>query len=168
MERLSRVLVACCLLLGSCCDEDFIIPGDELDYDFYAGALDLTSMMNTCSADAAYTTIGATPDRNAAECWDNYTAPVANRWFKVQAPDTGELWVTLSIGSNQGTQLRSQIALWEADATTELGCESAYYDQDNIYFGVGGLTIGEYYYLSVDVADIDAVGTFTLCVSDAD
>ena len=163
------MLIACCLLLGSCCDEDFRMPEEEgPDYDFYEGALDLTAKMNTCSADAAYTTVGATPDLTSGECWINYTAPVANRWFKMKGPATGQLWITVEVGTTKGTQVRTQVAIWDTDGTTELDCDRAFDDGDFIYIGISGLTVDKYYYVSVDVADADAKGTFTLCVSDSD
>ncbi|WP_185152440.1 hypothetical protein, partial [Fulvivirga aurantia] len=43
---------------------------DAADYDFYEGAIDVTSTINSCSADAAYTTIGATGDQTAGSCWN--------------------------------------------------------------------------------------------------
>ena len=63
------------------------------DYDYYEGAIELTDINNYCSANAQFTTIGATPDMNAASCWN--TNPNYNRWFKFQASATEK--ITLSV-----------------------------------------------------------------------
>ena len=52
---------------------------DTVDYDYYEGAIEVPHQTGWCSPDAAYTTVGATPDRNAASCWN--TNPDYNRWF---------------------------------------------------------------------------------------
>jgi len=169
MKKISHVLAACCLMLGGCCNEDFRMPEEEgPDYDFYEGALDITSLMHTCSEDAIYTTVGATPDLDAGDCWLNYPTPVANRWFKVKTTNTGQLWINVQVDFGQGTQRRTQVAIWDTDGTTQLSCQRAFDDNDSVYLYASDLTVGEYYYISVDVADTDSRGTFTICVSDTD
>src|SRR5690242_19170383 len=104
MTRTSLFLV--CLLLGSCCNEDFITP----DYDFKEYAIDVTALIGGCSATEAYTTISATADKNSGSCWWLSTTPRHNRWFKFTA--TGpNIWVTINVG----TQLRTYLALWDTD-----------------------------------------------------
>jgi hypothetical protein len=168
MNKLSHILIACCLTLGGCCNEDFIIPEEEgPDYDFYEGALDISDLMNTCSADGAFTTVGATPDQNSGSCQVN-TTPVANRWFKFRAAASGVGTVTVSVDFGKGTQRRTQVTLWAADGTTELDCGRAFDDNDTVSFYTSGFTPGEYYYISVDVGDGPGAGTFTICLSDTD
>ncbi|MCG2463016.1 hypothetical protein K8352_19855, partial [Flavobacteriaceae bacterium F89] len=62
---------------------------DQVDYDYYEGAIDVTGFINSCSPDAAYDTRGATPDKNAGSNWNN-SGPKYNRWFKFTAPATGQ------------------------------------------------------------------------------
>ena len=42
---------------------------DHVDFDYRAGALQLTDISNWCSNDAAYTNIYATADRQPGSCW---------------------------------------------------------------------------------------------------
>ncbi|WP_181897179.1 hypothetical protein, partial [Winogradskyella pacifica] len=56
--------------------------------DDFTNAIDVTTIINSCSADAAYTIIGATPDKNAGSNWNN-NGPKNNVWFKFTAPATG-------------------------------------------------------------------------------
>lgn len=93
----SIFLITTDLILGACCDKDFIIP----DYDFFEFAIDVTSRIDdTCTPDAAYTTIGATPDGVSASCLDN---PIQNLWFKFQAPG-GLINISVYVEGTEGTQ----------------------------------------------------------------
>ena len=83
---------------------------DQADYDFFEGAIDVTSLINTCSSDAIYNTEGATADRNAASTWN--TSPNYNRWFRFTAPATGRLTVTVDRGGTKGDMLRTNVAIW--------------------------------------------------------
>ena len=49
--------------------------------DNKASAIDVTSLINGCSADAAYTTINATADQAAGTCAPNGSN--YNVWFKI-------------------------------------------------------------------------------------
>ncbi|MEZ5198093.1 MAG: hypothetical protein R2764_17395 [Bacteroidales bacterium] len=113
-----------------------------------------------CSADAEYTTIGATPDRNAAGCWN--TSPNYNRWFKFQATSP---FVTLTIkrGGTFGTIRRINAAIWESDGITEVACNRYVGDYDNVVVGFTNLTVGNWYYISVDNYS-GYRGTFTICM----
>jgi hypothetical protein len=163
-------MVISCFILGGCCDEDFAIP----DYNFFEFAIDVTPLMvgEHCSDDAAFSTTGATGDMDAAECWFNLNnGPIHNRWFKFTANQNEYVTIEIRVGDpgdQFGTQRRTYLALWEDDGITELSC--SFYDNEDgavsIYYG--GLTEGETYYFSVDVADSDATGTFTLCIYDTD
>ncbi|MBN2174467.1 MAG: T9SS type A sorting domain-containing protein, partial [Bacteroidales bacterium] len=134
------------------------------DYDFYEGAFLLTDKTNWCSADAAYTTIGATPDKNAASCWN--TSPNYNRWFKFQATATGMITITVLRGGAYGTIRRINLALWESDGLTEIACKRYVGDYDNVTIQTTGLTPGSWYYISVDNNYSGYRGSFTLCLHD--
>jgi len=135
------------------------------DYDFYAGAEDVTALINGCSTDGQYTTAGATPDQNAGSNWNN-SGPLHNRWFSFVAPATGEINVVVDRGLTKGSQSYTQIALWEADGTTEIKSERYAYQTEDTDLGYVGLTPGNTYYISIDVLGPASVGTFTLCLQD--
>ncbi|MBU2946848.1 DUF6923 family protein [Zobellia uliginosa] len=134
--------------------------------DYLEGAINIDSFMNGCSADAAFSTLGASADRNAASCWG--TGPNRNVWFQVTAPATGNIEVKLDTGSPKGTLQTAYLALWDSTGTTELGCNSYRpgRDYDDISLLATGLTPGDVYYVSVDNRYIHALDTFTLCLSD--
>jgi hypothetical protein len=162
MKNLSIFLLVTGLTLGGCCHDDFIIPGG--DYDFFEGALDVTNLYTSsdCSADAAYTTEGATPDGEASNC----DGPNNNRWFKFTASNSGYLSMSVQVGGISGTQTETVITLWHSNGN-EIYCETYDSPNDSVYLSVGDLTPGAVYYLSVDCTS-DTVGTFTLCLSDTD
>lgn len=138
---------------------------DQLDYDFYEGAIDVTSIINSCSLNEAYTTIGASPDRNKGSNWNN-NGPKTNRWFKFTAPATGEISVTVDIGGDKGTQKTTQVALWASDGITEINSKRYAYNTEDVVLGANGLNPGDIYYISVDAYHSGYSGSFTLCVQD--
>ena len=140
---------------------------DTVDYDFYEGALDVTSLINNCSTDAQFSTDGATPDKNAGSNWNN-GGPIQNRWFKFIAPNSDQLNITVDIGNPKGTQFNTQLALWEADGTTEVSSTRYATQFSDVVLGVPGLVSGNLYYISVDVTNEFAAGTFTLCLNTQD
>jgi hypothetical protein len=149
-------LIALGLLLGACCNEDFINP----DYDFREFAIDVTARIdNGCSPDAAYSTVGATADGDDNSC---VGSPQHNRWFKFQATYT-YIYVYVYVGSAEGTQRKTSVTLWEEDGTTELTCAEYELDDDDIYL-YSNVTQGEWYYFSVDAEDSESVGTFSICL----
>ncbi len=135
-----------------------------VDYDWYEGAIEIPSIVEWCSADAEYSTIGATSDRNAASCWN--TSPNYNRWFKFQATATGKATITVLRGGSFGTIRRINVALWESDGVTEVACNRYTGNDDNVTIQVTGLTEGNWYYISVDNNYQYYRGSFTLCVDD--
>ncbi|MCG8697763.1 MAG: hypothetical protein MI922_06890, partial [Bacteroidales bacterium] len=135
---------------------------DEVDYDYYEGAYELTDLNNWQSADAQFTTIGATADMNAASCWN--TAPNYNRWFKFQAVSS-DVQVQVLRGGAQGSIRRINLALWESDGTTELACNRYAGNDDNVSITHTGLVPGNWYYISVDNNYSGYRGTFTLQVN---
>ncbi|MBN4062347.1 hypothetical protein JYU20_04040, partial [Bacteroidales bacterium AH-315-I05] len=137
---------------------------DVVDYDFYESAIDVSSIINGCSADAIYATWGASGDKSPGSCWNN-AGPLFNRWFKFQATAT-QINVTVDVGGAKGTQTRTELALWEADGTTQIHCKRYNASGDDVVVGSVGLTVGNWYYISVDAASTTYDGTFTLCLDD--
>ena len=135
-----------------------------VDYDYYEGAEDVNSLINSCSADEAYTTSGATGDLNAGSN-SSLGTTVANRWFKFTATETS-IDVIVKTSASYGTQRRSQVAIWESNGTTEVA--SGFTEGDNTDVSVlgTGLIVGNEYYISVDARDVSRVGTFTLCITE--
>ncbi len=137
---------------------------DVVDYNFFEGATDVTSLINSCSPNAAYTTLNATPDQAAGSCWSN--GPNYNRWFKFTATATQYIKAQVKIGGAEGTMNNSFVALWNS-SLTQLNCQNyqgASTDIETDYFG---LTAGQTYYISVDnYVGAGYRGSFTLCLSD--
>ena len=132
-------------------------------YDFYEGAVDVTSILGSCSDDAVYTTDDATPDGTVGSCWNN-SGPLFNRWFKFTAPTLGAIKITADIGDGKGTQTRSQLALWESDGSTPVLCGRYASNDDDVELNSNSLTGGATYYISVDAYGSNYVGTFSLCI----
>ena len=150
------LLIVSGFLLGACCNEDFIIP----DYDFQEFAIDVTARIDAgCTPDAAFTTVGATPDGDGFDCIPN---PQHNRWFKFQANYT-YIYIYVFVGGTEGTQRKTSVTLWEADGTTPVTCVKWELDDDDIYLYTP-VTQDAWYYFSVDVDDAPSVGTFSVCL----
>ena len=140
------------------------LDDNAVSYDFYEGALDVSSLINSCSADAAYTTYGMTGDKNPGSCWD--TGPDYNVWFKFQAT-TSNMKITIDRGGSKGTIQRVNVALWQSDGTTEIACKRYINNTDVVELeAVGDLTPGQWYYISVDNNYYAYRGSFTLCLED--
>ncbi len=135
-----------------------------VDYDYYEGALEIPHTNGWTSANAAYTTIGATPDKNPGGCWN--TSPNYNRWFKFQA--TGPIAkITVLRGGSYGTIARINAAIWQANGTTEVACRIYVNDFDNVIIQTLSLVPGNWYYLSVDNNYSGYRGTFSLLMETA-
>lgn len=72
-----------------------------LDYDFISAAENIDAIKGACSADAVYTTIGASPDGLKASCWTS-NGPYATRWFEFTAATNGVAVLTVGVGGVQG------------------------------------------------------------------
>ena len=139
----------------------------NVSYDYYEGAIDIDGLIGTCSSDAAYTTYGATGDKNPGSCWN--TTPDYNRWFTFHGTSTGNMKITIDRGGSKGDIRRINAAVWEADGTTQVACTRYIGNDDDIVLEiVGGLTNGTQYYLSVDNNYSGYRGSFTLCLDDSD
>ncbi|CAN5463766.1 hypothetical protein BH09BAC3_BH09BAC3_15980 [soil metagenome] len=138
---------------------------DVVDYDFKIGAADVTPIINSCSANAIYSTIGASGDQAAGSCAP--TGPFYNRWFKFVATASTFMKVQMKNGGAFGTMTYGWVTLWDA-AGTQLACSPynslASGTMETSYLG---LTPGVTYYISVDnYLGLGYRGTFSLCLSD--
>ncbi|CAN5463972.1 hypothetical protein BH09BAC3_BH09BAC3_15990 [soil metagenome] len=138
---------------------------DVVDYDFKIGAADVTSLINGCSANAAYSTIGASADQAAGSCAPN--GPNYNRWFKFTATASTYIDIQMKNGGAFGTMTYGWVTLWNG-AGTQLAC-SQYnsLSSGTMETDFFGLTPGVTYYISVDnYVGLGYRGTFTLCLTD--
>ena len=136
---------------------------DDIDYDFKMGAIELTDLNNWCSAEAAYTTLNATPDEVKGSCWN--TGPNYNRWFKFQATTT-DVMVQVKTGGSEGSLQYPYVAIWD-ELNNEIACARYSSQYSDITTGTTSLVPGDWYYISVDnLTDLGRRGTFTLCVTD--
>ena len=145
-------------------DDDYV-PGtfslcleNTLDYDYWDGAKVL-GHNSGCSADAAYNNSLATPDESMGSCWSGTSNK--NVWFKFQA-NSNFVTVSLKNGNIYGSQQRGQMALWNADKQ-EIKCVGAIFTQGTTMLSLDTLTIGNWYWISVD--DNSVPGSFSLCLS---
>ena len=138
---------------------------ETINYDLKAGAVTIPSIVNWCSSDAEYTTLGATPDEIKGTCWNN--GPNFNRWFKFKATASGRATIQLKTGAAEGTLQYPFLALWDA-TNTQLGCATNTSQYSDIEIVTDGLTPDEWYYISVDNSNNTGYrGTFTLCVDES-
>ncbi|MDO6518815.1 gliding motility-associated C-terminal domain-containing protein [Zobellia uliginosa] len=135
---------------------------DQATNDYYQGATDITGLIGTCSPDAAYTTLGATFDKNTASCWSDLVNH--NKWFSFVAPPSGKIDIRMDRGGVKGTLRHAYMALWENDGLTEMACTTYSDPEDDLRIRHWGLTPGETYYLTVDNRYITTTDTFTLCL----
>ncbi len=147
-------------------DDDYVsstfsmCTDDRPDYDFKAGALEITDISNWCSAEQAYSNLWATADEAMGSCWSGTTNK--NVWFKFQATSRF-INIDLRTGTVYGNMRRPQMALWN-EAGTEVNCSGPVIDQGTLTINSDSLTTGNWYYLSVD--DNYQSGSFSLCFDD--
>jgi len=136
---------------------------DVVGYDFYEGAREIINPESWRSADAEFTSLEATPDQTAGSCWG--TAGKYNRWFRFQA--TGDsMEVQVLVGGSEGTMRYPYLAIWD-DALTEVACASYTGSTNDITATASNLTIGDWYYISVDNYVTESYrGTFSLQTTD--
>ncbi len=135
------------------------------DYDFYESAIFVDSLMNTCSADASFTTVQATKDQSPGSCWN--TVGGSNRWFAFVATAT-QVKVRVLTGGSQGTLRYGYAALWNSDLSSQLACVNYTSQYSDLEMNAVGLTIGDTFYISVDNHNGSASyrGSFALCLED--
>ncbi len=141
-----------------------LCANDQPTYDFYEGAIELTDLNNWCSADATYTTLNATQDKNQGSCWN--TAGGSNRWFKFTAV-TSNATIQLRTGAPEGTLQYPYLALWQSNGTTQIACATYTAQYSDLSFSVGSLVVGDVYYISVDNhnGSTGYRGTFKMCIN---
>ena len=131
---------------------------DQVDFDYRAGAIELTDISYWCSNDAEYSNVYATADRQQGSCWTGTVNK--NVWFKFQA-ETKNAIVSVKTGTVYGNMRRQQIALWN-EAGTEVSCAVWTATTGTVSLSADTLTAGNWYYISVD--DDNTSGTFSLCI----
>ena len=136
---------------------------DIVDYNFYQGANLVTNLNNWCSADAAYTTVAATKDKNSGSCWNSVGG--SNRWFTFVAV-TPNATIQLKTGGSEGTLQYPYLALWQANGTTEIACATYSSQYSDLSISTAALVVGNTYYVSVDnYTGAGYQGTFKFCVN---
>ncbi|MBL7937109.1 MAG: hypothetical protein JNM51_14975, partial [Bacteroidia bacterium] len=113
----------------------------------YASAIDVSSIINGCSGNGAYTTVAATNDNNPGSCWN--TSGGSNVWFKFVAT-TSQINIQLLTGGTEGTIQNPYMAIWQSDGTTQIGCVNYSSTYSDLELSAIGLTPGNTYYISVD------------------
>jgi hypothetical protein len=134
-----------------------------LDYDWLEAAAEVTNLNNWCSGDAAYSTLWATPDETKGSC--QKTGPSYNRWFKFQAT-TKDITAQLKTGGSEGSLRYGYLSLWD-NKGSEITCAQYVSATSDITISHNALTVGNWYYISVDNHDGSSGGyrgTFTLCL----
>ena len=138
---------------------------ENIDYDLRAGAVNILSINAWCSADAVYTTVGASADQNKGSCWAN--GPNYNRWFSFTTTSTGKALIQLKTGGAEGTLQYPFIALWD-DAGVEIKCATYSSQYSDLVIVAESLVPSKLYYISVDnYVGTGYSGSFSLCI-DAD
>jgi hypothetical protein len=138
-----------------------ICAGNQVNYDYKAGAVELTDISNWSSSDAAYDNTYATEDESAGSCWTGGTGN--NVWFKFIAT-TNSVNIDVITGGTNGSMRGQQIALWNGNGTEVKCANAADYYAGILSLSTDTLTIGHTYYISVD--DRRTSGTFTLGIDD--
>jgi hypothetical protein len=153
------------LLVTGCCNGDFIIPQAEDDI------VDVSHLMNDCSADHGFTTVNGSTTASAGSCRTNSSTSVSAKRFSFTAAPTGEGTITIQTGSEYGTQRNTILTLLDTDGITELDCETWSIFQDEfaiLHLYYFEYTPGETYYFNVDVENLASAGTFKVCITDTD
>ena len=75
----------------------------------------------------------------------------------------------MKVGGAEGNLRHPNIALWESDATTEVGCTRRINASTDISLSSTVLVVGNVYYISCDnYVGTGYTGTFTLCIDNID
>jgi hypothetical protein len=134
---------------------------NEVSYDYKIGAEYLIDIKDWSSANAEYSNVYMTADEGTPSCW---TGGVGNNvWFMFES-ETPSISVSVTTGGAYGTMRGQQIAIWN-ESNELVGCANAAdWYAGTLTLSVDTLTVGQYYYISVD--DRRTNGTFTLAVDD--
>jgi len=128
-------------------------------YNFKEGALEIPHTTDWSSAADAYNTKGMTGDGPAASC--NNLSPLSNVWFKFQA--TSPQITIYLLG-----RAKTSMTLWDVNLN-EISCRTDGQTSGTIELGKTDLVVGDWYYLSVDHTETQALyrGPFGLTVKGA-
>jgi hypothetical protein len=141
---------------------------DVPDYDYPQGAVNITSLINGCSATGMYSNVTATADGTKGSCWSG--GPYYNRWFKFVATSTSFMNIQVKVSGAGETMRYPMVSLWDASLTTQLQCQNQQgygNGSSNLSMSYSGLTPGATYYVQVDnYLPWGPTGTFDLCLSD--
>ena len=164
--KLTSCSVAALLLLGGCCNDDFVMPVE----DDYIDVTYLVEAADHCTSTPLYSTANAKAATVKPSCAQT-NGNVYSARFKFQGPETTVGTIVVMVGPDvvfeYGTQQNTIVTVYDTDMTTELECN--YADSYNpIYLYREDYTPGAYYYFTVSTPDEPSRGTFTLCVTDTD
>jgi hypothetical protein len=148
-------------------DGEYLAIGFENeDYDWLAGAYDITSLIGDCSNLKEFSTLSASSDETAPSCHPDGGAPISNRWFKMTVPVSGKVDVTVINNSNIWGSMQSTVITLYDDLLNEIKCvEGDALNKVNTRMYQDGLTSGDLVFISVDVASAGDEGTFSLCLN---
>lgn len=127
---------------------------NNIGYDLREKA-ELISGNDWTSGNAAYTNVGATPDGTPASC----VGTARNVWFKFQAA-TNEIEIKVFTGGSQGTLSNPHLALFNSSGAP-LTCKYSN-NASLVFIQTTTLTVGSWYYFSVDQYPTGNPGTFTV------
>ncbi len=138
--------------------------------DNFENAIDITHLINSCSADKAFTNAKATFDETPGSCWtaqEKLEENIRNVWFKFTAPATGQINIELKTRGDFGKIQYVEMALWDNTGINELKCAKYTSATGGVEISSLGLTPGAVYYISVNNSGTSGhSGTFTLCLQD--
>ena len=139
---------------------------DVATYDFYEGATDISSLINSCSSNAAYTTEMKSYSTLKIRFLLEYNGG-SNRWFKF-VTTTANITAQLFHGGTEGTLQYPYMALWQSNGTTQISCVNYTSQYSDLEISATGL-IQKYVYISVIIhnGSTGYRGTFKLCLQDA-
>lgn len=143
---------------------------NEITSDYQAEPVDISldASGNYLSANAEFTTEGATGDGPTFQTWTE--EPVNNIWFKIRPETDGHLDIEVMRGGNKGNGAYFRLGLIDSEGL-EMGSEGSEVISSVNSMSVSDLKAGEDYYLTVDNrSQGNRFGTFTLAMSflDAD
>ncbi|MFC2086963.1 hypothetical protein ACFLSA_02220 [Bacteroidota bacterium] len=143
---------------------------NQPDYDFRTGAVELADIDNWQSSNAEYDNSNATAGDETSTCLP--AGPTADVWFKFQATTNSVTAKVITAGTADvyGTMDRQIVTLWDT-LGSQIICSAApeiWNWGGTISITVDTLTIGEWYFISVDngTSNSGNTGTFTLYVDD--
>ncbi len=138
-----------------------ICLSDVPTYDFKTGALSVNNLLNSCSNDAEFTTIGATSEGTPAPSCGS--GPNNDVWFSFTGTSSGFINIQLFTGGSEGTLGEPALTLWNS-SFAELKCTCT--GAADIEINYSSISNGSTYYISVDNRySYSTDGSFKLCLN---